>query len=88
MLLNNGDNATHDIIQGWWKDTGKAEDIIEANRLVLDELQSASSGTIEDDASLQGRISIGRGSIVKKGALIRGPVVVAWWTWMIGSWTA
>lgn len=76
MLLNKGANVTHDIIQGWWKDTGKAEDIIEANRLILDELKSTLSGTIEDDASIQGRICIGRGSIVMRGALIRGPVVI------------
>lgn len=76
MLLNRGANVTHDIIQGWWKDTGKAEDIIEANRLVLDELESQFSGTIEDDSSIQGRIHAGKGSIVKKGALIRGPVVI------------
>jgi len=75
-LLNKGANVTHDIIQGWWKDTGKAEDILEANRLVLDELKSAFSGTVEDDASLQGRIGMGKGSVVRKGALIRGPVIV------------
>jgi glucose-1-phosphate thymidylyltransferase len=76
MLFDKGANVIHDIIKGWWKDTGKAEDIIEANRLLLDELKSALYGTVEDDASIQGRILIGKGSIVRKGALIRGPVVV------------
>lgn len=76
MLLDKGEKVTHDIIQGWWKDTGKADDILEANRLVLDELNSALFGTIEDDASLQGRIGVGKGTIIRKGALIRGPVVI------------
>jgi glucose-1-phosphate thymidylyltransferase len=76
MLLNKGANVTHDIIQGWWKDTGKAEDILEANSLVLDGLESNVGGIVEDDLSIQGRVSIGQGSLVRKGALIRGPVIV------------
>jgi len=76
MLLDGKRNVAYDVIQGWWKDTGKAEDIIEANRLVLDETNTRISGRVEDEASIQGRVSIGRGSIIKKDAIIRGPAAI------------
>ena len=76
MLLNTGANVTHDIIQGWWKDTGKAEDILEANRLLLDDIKSELDGIIEDDRSIQGRVSLGKGSMIRKGALVRGPAAI------------
>jgi glucose-1-phosphate thymidylyltransferase len=76
VLLDKGFDVKYDVIQGWWKDTGKPEDIIEANRLVLDEISSQQLGFVEDEASVQGRTSIGRGSSVRKGALVRGPVVI------------
>lgn len=76
MLLDNNLNVTYDIIQGWWKDTGKAEDIIEANRLVLDEIKTQILGKVEDESSIQGRVIIGKDSIIKKGAIIRGPAAI------------
>jgi len=76
LLLENGYNVGHRFVKGWWKDTGAPEDILEANRLVLDELKPETKGTIEDNSSIQGRVSIGEDSIIKKGALIRGPTII------------
>lgn len=76
LLLENGYNLGYQTVQGWWKDTGTPEDILEANRLVLDELKPEIKGKIENDASIQGRVTIGNDSIVKKGALIRGPAII------------
>ena len=75
-LLVDGHKVGHRIVSGWWKDTGTPEDILEANRLVLEELQTRVDGTVENQSSMQGRISIGLGSIVKSGALIRGPAII------------
>jgi glucose-1-phosphate thymidylyltransferase len=76
MLMDNRYNVSYDIIQGWWKDTGKAEDIIEANRLILDEIKPSILGKVEDESSTQGRISLGKNSVVKKGAIVRGPSII------------
>jgi glucose-1-phosphate thymidylyltransferase len=76
LLLETGHNVGHQIVQGWWKDTGTPEDILEANRLVLDELKPEAEGKIENRASVQGRVAIAKGSTIKKGALVRGPVVI------------
>ncbi len=76
MLIDEGYTVSSKIVEGWWKDTGTIEDIIEANILVLDELEPKIEGIIEDKACTQGRVFIGKGTHVKKGALIRGPATI------------
>jgi len=76
MLIKKGYKVHHKFITGWWKDTGTPEDILEANRLVLDELKTKIEGKVEETASIQGRVTLEKNSIVKQGALVRGPVIV------------
>jgi glucose-1-phosphate thymidylyltransferase len=75
-LLQEGREVVYAMISGWWKDTGMPEDILEANRLILDDLQTNILGNVEVHDSIQGRVSLGRGSTVKKGATIRGPAII------------
>ena len=76
LLLDNGYNVGYQFVKGWWKDTGTPEDILEANRLVLDQLKPEIKGKIGDKNSIQGRVTIGENTIIKRGALIRGPTVI------------
>ena len=76
LLLEEGYNVSYRIVEGWWKDTGTIEDILEANILILDEMEPKIETIIEDRACIQGRVSIGKNAHVKKGALIRGPTVI------------
>jgi glucose-1-phosphate thymidylyltransferase len=76
LLLESGHSVGYQIVQGWWKDTGTPEDILEANRLVLDELRPETEGKIENHDSVQGRVATAKGSTIKEGALVRGPVVI------------
>jgi glucose-1-phosphate thymidylyltransferase len=76
LLIDTDYEVGYRVVEGWWKDTGTIQDLIEANILVLDELEPKTEGTVEDKACIQGRVFIGKGACVKKGALIRGPVVV------------
>jgi len=76
LLLESGYKVGYQIVQNWWKDTGTPEDILEANRLVLDELKPKIKGEIEDKSSIQGRVSIEENAIIKQGALIRGPTII------------
>ncbi len=71
-----GAKVTAHVVTGWWKDTGKPEDILDANRLILDELQLKVEGTVEDGAEIKGRVEIGRGTVVRKGAVIHGPAII------------
>ncbi|WP_049982655.1 glucose-1-phosphate thymidylyltransferase [Halorubrum sp. BV1] len=75
-LLDGGRNVQSTVVHGWWKDTGKPSDVLHANRLVLDDIESDIRGTVEDDASLMGRVEIGVGTTVENGAVVRGPVSI------------
>jgi len=75
-LVNHGYKVTYDVVKGWWKDTGKPEDIIEANHLVLEDLVQKNEGEVEDGAVIRGRVSIDKGTIVRSGCFIKGPVII------------
>lgn len=76
-LLENDHLIDSHVIEGWWKDTGKPEDILEANRLVLDDRSCSVEGTIEDGAKVTGKADLEKGATVKRGATVRGPVSIA-----------
>ncbi len=66
-------------VSGWWKDTGRSEDLLTANDLVLDSLPAERfriEGTVSPEARIRGRVAIGPGSVVDADAEIEGPVVV------------
>lgn len=63
-------------IKDWWKDTGEPKEVLEANRLVLEDLVPFNNGLIEDDVNIGGKVGLGENSIIKKGSVIRGPVVI------------
>ncbi|WP_436926646.1 glucose-1-phosphate thymidylyltransferase [Halosimplex amylolyticum] len=73
-LLDDGLAISSHVVEGWWKDTGKPGDVLEANRLVLEDLDPADDGTVEDGAETTGRIDMHEGAVVESGAVVRGPV--------------
>ncbi len=75
-LLDMGGKIRYHEVSGWWKDTGRPEDILEANRLVLDDLKPLAKGRIEPSVLISGNVQIGEGSVVHKGVALRGPVVI------------
>jgi len=75
-LLDVGGKITYHEVSGWWKDTGRPEDILEANQLVLKDLKSSVRGKIEEEVAISGNIEVGEGTIVHRGASLRGPVVL------------
>jgi len=74
-LLDNGYKVKSSFISNWWKDTGKPEDILQANRLILDDLHSDNKGKISDSILL-GEIQIGKNSLISKNSVIKGPVII------------
>lgn len=75
-LLDIGGKITYHEVSGWWKDTGRPEDILEANELVLKDLKSSVKGKIEEEVAISGSLDVGEGTIVHRGAALRGPVVI------------
>ncbi len=75
-LLDDGHSIDSAVVEGWWKDTGKPEDILEANRLVLEDAVGTVKGTIEDGAEITGKVDVAEGAIIEDGAVVRGPASI------------
>lgn len=76
LLLEQRRSVGHKFVEGWWKDTGTYEDILDANRLVLEELKPKVKGRVEDKRSIRGRVRVEEGARIKRGAKIQGPAVI------------
>ncbi|MFQ5647680.1 MAG: sugar phosphate nucleotidyltransferase, partial [Candidatus Aenigmatarchaeota archaeon] len=74
-LIDTGRTVQYGRVEGWWKDTGRAEDILDANRLVLDGLKPEKKGKVED-SNIKGRVQIGKGTMVKGNSVIKGPAIL------------
>lgn len=74
-LIRKGMNVGYAEITGWWKDTGKPTDLLEANRLVLDNITPAVRGDIDERSSVAGKVVIEKGARIVS-SVIRGPAII------------
>jgi glucose-1-phosphate thymidylyltransferase len=74
-LIDRGLTVVPYVVQGWWKDTGKPEDILDANRAMLETMHAEVRGTVDATSTIEGPVSIGEGSEVIRSR-IRGPVII------------
>ena len=75
-LVEDGKPVRSFILDGWWLDTGKKDDLLEANRTVLDQVtQRDIRGLVDEGSRLIGRVSIADGAAVQN-SVVRGPVVI------------
>jgi len=75
-LIDMGLTVSSHVVSGWWKDTGMPEDILEANQLVLSDLDTFNNGRFEDDVTATGRVAIEDGAVIKKNCRLRGPLII------------
>ncbi|ASJ15379.1 glucose-1-phosphate thymidylyltransferase [Thermococcus radiotolerans] len=73
-LIDNGYRVGWTKVTGWWKDTGKPEDILDANRLILDDIQADIK--VKTGARIHGRVVIEEGTEIDDNTVIKGPVVI------------
>jgi glucose-1-phosphate thymidylyltransferase len=73
-LVDRGHTVDPHIVHGWWKDTGRVEDMLEANRLILDDLEERHEGEAID-SHIEGRVAIEAGVRLER-ARVRGPAVI------------
>ncbi len=74
-LIDRGLEVRPHIVRGWWKDTGKIDDMLEANRIVLETLRVPRRGPGPEGCRIEGRVQLGEGVEIVD-SLVRGPVVV------------
>lgn len=76
-LIDMGKTVTSHILDGWWLDTGKKDDLLEANRVVLDDLLKRDvKGEVDAQSQIAGRVEIREGAKIED-SVIRGPVSIA-----------
>ena len=74
-LIDRGLDVRPHLVDGWWKDTGKLEDMLEANRLILDTLERRIDGSVDGESRIEGKVIIEAGAVVER-SVIRGPVII------------
>jgi len=63
------------MVNGWWKDTGKLEDMLEANRMVLDKLERRLDGHVDSASSIEFRVVVEKGAEIIN-SVVRGPAII------------
>ena len=74
-LIDRGLEVRRHVVDGWWKDTGRLEDMLEANRLILDTLAARIDGTVDGESRIEGKVVLEPGALVSR-SVVRGPVII------------
>jgi glucose-1-phosphate thymidylyltransferase len=74
-LLDNGHRVHHQVVDGWWIDTGKLDALLEGNRLILETLDQRVEGSVDADSRIEGRVVVCEGAEIV-GSVIRGPAII------------
>jgi glucose-1-phosphate thymidylyltransferase len=74
-MIDAGRTVRAEMVTEWWKDTGKLEDLLEANRMMLSHLDPRVEGEVDGRSSLVGQVIIEPGAKVT-GSVIRGPSII------------
>ncbi len=73
-LVDGGSRVDPHLVHGWWKDTGQVQDMLEANRLILDDLEESVEGDLID-SRVEGRVAIHPKARLERST-VRGPAVI------------
>ena len=74
-LIDQGHVVRMEILTGWWIDTGKLTPLLEANRLILERIETRIDGSVDDDSVIDGRVIVEAGAQIINST-IRGPVAI------------
>ena len=74
-LIDTGHTVEQHRVRGWWKDTGQLADMLEANRLVLEDIDTRIDGELVD-SKVEGRVVVEPGARIVNSQ-VRGPAVIA-----------
>ena len=74
-LIDKGYQVHPHVISGWWKDTGKLEDMLEANRIMLEAITSRVEGEVDEASHLIGKVVVEQGAKIV-ASTVRGPVII------------
>jgi glucose-1-phosphate thymidylyltransferase len=74
-LVDQGERVRCELLTGWWIDTGKLTPLLEANRLLLERIDTSIEGKVDEASTIDGRVQIAAGAMVINSS-VRGPAVI------------
>jgi glucose-1-phosphate thymidylyltransferase len=74
-LIDTGKTVRAEMVSGWWKDTGRPEDLLEANRMMLSRRALEIDGEVDGASTLEGAVVVETGAKVIRSRIV-GPVVI------------
>jgi glucose-1-phosphate thymidylyltransferase len=74
-LIDRGLTVRPHLVDGWWKDTGKLEDMLEANRLILETFERRIEGTVDAESRVEGKVVVEPGAVIER-SVVRGPAII------------
>ena len=83
-LIDEGHRVRHEILDGWWIDTGKKDPLLECNRMVLDTIGRSISGRVDSTSSAEGRVVLEEGAELVNST-VRGPAIIGRGTRVVDS---
>ena len=84
-LIDHGRRVRHDLLEGWWLDTGKKDPLLESNRRVLEEIEPRMDGTLDASSAVDGRVVIEAGAELINSH-VRGPAIIGAGTRLVDSY--
>ena len=76
MLIDSGAAVGYSPLEGRWIDIGYPWDLLKANEHLLKDLKGRCEGTVEPNATIKGEVAIGKGTLIRNGSYIEGPVII------------
>ena len=76
MLIASGKAVGYNPLEGRWIDIGYPWDLLKANEHLLKDLKGSSEGVIEPNATIKGEVIVGKGTLIRNGSYIEGPVII------------
>jgi glucose-1-phosphate thymidylyltransferase len=84
-LIDHGHRVRHEVLDGWWKDTGKLQPLLEGNRLILETIELDIRGSVDADSIIDGRVVIEEGAEIVNST-VRGPAIIGERTRVVNSY--
>ena len=76
FLVQKNKKISIQYVDGWWKDTGKPEDLLEANQLILDDITPRLDGVLHESSQVLGKVTIGKNTTIGSNTRVKGPAII------------
>ncbi len=83
-LLEHDYRVLHEVLVGWWLDTGKKDPLLESNRYLLELLEPRNDGTVDAESTIEGHVVVEAGAEII-GSRVRGPAIIGERTKIVNS---